>query len=365
MRSRRTRWYVRAAELKKIVRKAFGKGHEVPRFAFMEEFSEPIVEVTSTVDDTQSDDFALRLIYPYCAAFGDPLMDPELSSYPEGLLQRLAAKGVNGIWMHSVLINLCPPTESFPGRKMLLTDCRLKRLVDRAAKYGIGIYHYMNEPRAMPRTFFDDSLRQQLMGAPEGEQRALCTSVPGVLPWVERSVERVFREVPGLGGVFTITASEEFDKLCFAGADSKVCERCRNRSYADLIVEVNQAITAGVKRAAPDAKLLVVGLGMERCLCEEIISRLPKSCWLMSVSEWSLPIERGGVSTAVGEYALSAVGPGPRALSHWEMAKKAGLKTVAKVQVNASWEMAVVPSVPVLDWWPAMRKIWRPYRPTE
>ena len=69
----------------------------------------------------------------------------------------------------------------------------------------------------------------------------------------------------------------------------------------------------------------------------------------MSVSEWSLPIERGGVSTAVGEYALSAVGPGPRALSHWEMAKKAGLKTVAKVQVNASWEMAVVPSVPVLD----------------
>ena len=69
-----------AAELKKIVRKEFGKGHEVPRFAFMEEFAEPIVEVTSTTDGVQSDDFALRLIYPYCAAFGDPLMDPELSS---------------------------------------------------------------------------------------------------------------------------------------------------------------------------------------------------------------------------------------------------------------------------------------------
>ena len=338
-----------AAELKKIVRKAFGTGHEVPRFAFMEEFSEPIVEVTSTMDDTQSDDFALRLIYPYCAAFGDPLMDPELSSYPEGLLQRLAAKGVNGIWMHSVLNKLVPPDGIFPGAEDASQRIAgLKRLVDRAAKYGIGIYLYMNEPRAMPRTFFDDSLRQQLMGAPEGEQRALCTSAPGVLPWVERSVERVFREVPGLGGVFTITASENLTN-CASRGGQQSCERCRNRSYADLIVEVNQAITAGVKRAAPDAKVLVWDWGWNDAYAEEIISRLPKSCWLMSVSEWSLPIERGGVSTAVGEYALSAVGPGPRALSHWEMAKKAGLKTVAKVQDNASWEMAVVPSVPVLD----------------
>jgi len=29
----------------------------------------------------------------------------------------------------------------------------------------------------------------------------------------------------------------------------------------------------------------------------------------MSVSEWSLPIERGGIKTTVGEYSISAVGP--------------------------------------------------------
>ena len=69
----------------------------------------------------------------------------------------------------------------------------------------------------------------------------------------------------------------------------------------------------------------------------------------MSVSEWSKPIERGGVASSVGEYSLSAVGPGPRAQRNWEMARRAGLKTVAKVQVNATWEMAIVPSIPVLD----------------
>ena len=37
----------------------------------------------------------------------------------------------------------------------------------------------------------------------------------------------------------------------------------------------------------------------------------------MSVSEWDMPIRRGGVDSVVGEYALSAIGPGPRATRHW------------------------------------------------
>ena len=69
----------------------------------------------------------------------------------------------------------------------------------------------------------------------------------------------------------------------------------------------------------------------------------------MSVSEWSKPIEKGGVKSAVGEYSISNVGPGPRAQRNWAAARANGLKCVAKVQVNCSWEMAVVPQVPVLD----------------
>jgi hypothetical protein len=69
----------------------------------------------------------------------------------------------------------------------------------------------------------------------------------------------------------------------------------------------------------------------------------------MSVSEWSLPIQRGGIDTAIGEYSISAVGPGPRASRHWELARQAGLKTVAKVQVNATWEMSAVPYIPALE----------------
>ena len=68
--------------------------------------------------------------------------------------------------------------------------------------------------------------------------------------------------------------------------------------------------------------------------------------WLVSVSEWSLPLNRGGIKTSVGEYSISAVGPGPRAAKHWALAKDAGLKTVAKVQLNNTWELSAVPYLP-------------------
>ena len=69
----------------------------------------------------------------------------------------------------------------------------------------------------------------------------------------------------------------------------------------------------------------------------------------MSVSEWSLPIERGGIRNTVGEYSLSAPGPGPRATAHWKLARERGLKTAAKLQINNTWELSAIPWLPVLD----------------
>ncbi|MCX6905927.1 MAG: hypothetical protein NTW03_21100 [Verrucomicrobia bacterium] len=69
----------------------------------------------------------------------------------------------------------------------------------------------------------------------------------------------------------------------------------------------------------------------------------------MSVSEWRLPLHRGGVQTEVGEYSISAVGPGPRARRHWELARQRGLKTIAKVQAGNTWELSAVPHIPAVE----------------
>ena len=68
----------------------------------------------------------------------------------------------------------------------------------------------------------------------------------------------------------------------------------------------------------------------------------------MSVSEWGMPIKRGGVETTVGEYSISTIGPGERARRRWELARARGLRTVAKVQCGNTWELSAVPYIPAV-----------------
>ena len=98
----------------------------------------------------------MRLIYSYLALYGDPLLNPRLDPFPDGLLRRLADLGINGVWLHVVLRDLAPGGTAFPefgeGHQQRLAN--LRALVERAKKYGIGVYLYINEPRGMPKEFF-------------------------------------------------------------------------------------------------------------------------------------------------------------------------------------------------------------------
>jgi len=188
----------------------------------------------------------------------------------------------------------------------------------------------------------------EMAGAREGEYVAMCTSDPQVRRWMSDALAHVFSSVPNLGGVFTISASENLTN-CASHGQHRNCPHCKGRSAAAIIAEVNSTIEAGVHRGNPEARVLVWDWGWNDGDAAEIIRALPKSVWLQSVSEWSIPIERGGVKATVGEYSISTVGPGPRAMRHWKLAREAGLKCVAKIQANNSWEISAVPALPVLD----------------
>lgn len=341
----------RAAEIKQLVEKHFGNTVSDPgesRFAFIEELSAPPSPRPSSPSIRSSPD-SLRFLYAYFAVFGDPLLDTSIDPYPEGLLARLADNGVNGVWLHVVLRQLAPGGKDFPewGDRHETRLDNLRRLVERADRHGIKIYLYMNEPRAMPQEFF--TTRPELAGVNEGELTTVCTSDRRTLDWMRNSLTHVFHSVPGLGGVFTITASENLTSCASHGRHAD-CPRCRDRSAAEIIAEVNKTVEEGVHAAAPEAKVIAWDWGWNGHRdAADHIALLPNDVWLMSVSEWSQPVERGGVKNTVGEYSISVVGPGPRATRHWSLAKERGLKTVAKVQVNNTWELSAVPSLPVLD----------------
>ncbi len=339
----------RCEEIQAIVTSQFGDEFAKParpRFDFFRDSAVPVVATTPATQIAGSQK-KIRFLYSYCGVFGDPLLTPELDPYPDELLRRLSSLGVNGVWLHVVLHQLAPssilPELGVDHERRI---ANLRRLVDRAARYGIDVYLYMNEPRAMAAPFFKG--REDIRGVQEGSYFTLCTSAPQVRQWLTESLAYVFKQVPGLGGVFTITASENLTNCYSHSRTAAGCPRCSKRSGPEVIAEVNKAIADGVWAGNPQAKVIVWDWGWPN-EAEQIIQALPDNVYLMSVSEWDKPIVRGGVTGTVGEYSLSAVGPGPRATRHWAMAKQRGLKTLAKVQVNCSWELSAVPYLPVMN----------------
>lgn len=338
---------VRAREdaMAATVRQYFPDGLDAagePLFAFVDDLSSMPPERPAPEST-----FSPRFCSSYFALYGDPFMEPELDGYPEGYLERLRQAGVNGVWLHAVLYKMTP----FPWDPSLSEgyETRLKNLaalVERAQRHGIGVYLYFNEPRAMPLPFFEQ--HPELKGTVEGDHAALCVSTPEVQEYLRNGVAAICRAVPGLAGFFTITASENFTN-CWSHSQGAQCPRCKQSGPEAAIAGVNRLVGEGIAQAGAKTALIAWDWGWADAWAPGIIERLPEKAALMSVSEWSIPLERGGVKTTVGEYALSVVGPGPRATKHWDLARQRGLKTIAKVQAGNTWELSAVPFLPVLD----------------
>ena len=122
----------RAAEIRQILQEEFGldtlAGGE-PRFRFFDEFYRSASNSRRLPPRSAPQDGALklRMIYPYCAPYCDPLIDEKNDPCPEGLLEKLADAKINAVWLHVMLRNLAPGGETFPefGVGAKKTSCQL------------------------------------------------------------------------------------------------------------------------------------------------------------------------------------------------------------------------------------------------
>jgi hypothetical protein len=316
----------------------------------MEELESPVLPSGVTERKTV---WSPRYLYSYFALYGDPLFEPEADPFPDAYLEKLARAGINGVWLQGVL-NTLAPSAAFPefGKGSEIRLRNLSELVRRAGEYGVRVYLYLNEPRAMPAAFF--AKRPEMRGSSFQHLFSMCTSNAVVRDWVRDSLGHVFRAVPELGGVFTISMSENHTN-CFSHGGAwgvKVpkagdCPRCAKRESWDALAELFIAMRDGVRMGSATAEVIHYDWGWPDEMVGPLLAKLPSDTRIVSISEWSVPVERGGVRSAVGEYSISVVGPGPRATRNWAAASRAGMTNLAKVQFNNTWEISAVPYIPV------------------
>jgi hypothetical protein len=321
-------------------------GTPEPRFAFERALAEPM----AAPPRQRTRKRPATIAYPYFCPYGDILaLDDYQRYYPQGLLQRMAAHGVSAIWLHALLRDLVP-TKLFKPKPHRLE--RLQWIVDQCASAGLGVYVYLNEPRAVREEFYER--HPELRGAPgrPGDGlRCMCTSAPATREFLFTGTRDLFRSVPGLEGVILITASEN-PTNCYSLTRTPDCPRCSKRSAAEVIGEVVASVERGVHEAKPSAE--VIAWDWSWGLIEDdpqasIIAALPKGVTLQVDFERGTPIVRLGAKAQVDEYSISVPGPSPRASAHLALAQKRGLPVMAKTQIGTTWELATVPFLPVLD----------------
>lgn len=294
-----------------------------------------------------------RYVYSYCALYGDTFTDMELldASFPDKLLEAYAANGITGIWTHVVLYNIVPyPFASSMSEGWEARQEGMRYLTEKLAKYGLRLFFYFNEPRAMPEAFFQD--HPELRGRQNGDYSSICLSLPEVQNYLRDSVAMLAKNIPLLGGFFTITASENMTN-CYSHTpygQKSTCHRCgKTMDHTDSYALVNRLVWEGVSSVSDTIRVIAWNWGWDPRDTPAAIEKFPKEVAIMNVSEQGVTKDIDGTVTSVLDYSLSIEGPGEYALSTWKKAHECGHKAYAKLQLNNTWELAAVPCIPALE----------------
>jgi len=254
---------IQTAEISRILHEYFpdqDTASDEKPFSFIDALSAPYTSLKTHTDTTQCR-FEWRLIHSYFGCTGDVLHNlKENDPYPEGLLARYAELGVNAVWLHAVLYRLYPwkPAGDLSKDYQSRFD-NLNTLIERAQRHGISLFLYLNEPRALPADCFDAHPTLRGVNSVDGLTSALCTSQPENLQFLHEASAWVFRQSPGLAGVFTISMSENLTH-CHSRGRGAECPRCAQRPVSTVIAEVNNTIAAGIRSIKKMLKYLF-GIG--------------------------------------------------------------------------------------------------------
>ena len=302
----------------------------------------------------------------------DELMD-DVNYYPDQYLNRMAHEGVNGFWLtvmefrDLVATSFTPEAGKDAGKRL----DKLRRTVAQCLRYGIRTYIFTIEPRSwgnQPPYYFDINVLEhypELGGVRMGNNVLFCPSSKTAQQYLYQAVNKIFKEVPELGGMINISHGERSTTcLSAVSAISQYeglihCPRCSHKKPWEILYASLSAMEQGMHDAAPDAELISwlympqpqrFNTGDNYSLGDwvyEIPAHTPKGVILQFNFESGVSRTEFGKLLVGGDYWISNPGPSSRFSRIAEIARENGTKVSAKLQTGNSHELSTVPFIPV------------------
>ena len=287
----------------------------------------------------------------------DELAD-DVDYYPEEYLNRLAHQGVNALWFtvhffETVPSKIIPEYGQNAGPRLE----KLRRTVEKCARYGIRIYPFCIEPAAF--TWPHAVVKAAAAAHPDlrGHNGAFCTSTEKGQAYLEEATRTLFSEVPGLGGLLVIPVGERFTH-CYSGSipqggtwpSPNTCPRCSQRLPWDVLADTLSGLARGMHSVDPGTELIAwpygqfIAWGPEATV--EAARHMPPEVILQHNFETGGHNRQLGKLRPAWDYWLSYAGPSALFERSAQAAVAAGARMSAKLQVGCSHEVATTQVVP-------------------
>ena len=281
--------------------------------------------------------------------------------FPADWLDRVAACGMNGVWMR---VNLRSMAKTSLTPRTADGERRVRKLRGIARKcrdHGLGLWIFGNEPVSFKPG--DELLKAhpELGGVRfAGSGWTMwCPSEKKVLEYVEEAIRDVFTEVPGLAGYLNISNGEGLTTCLDAYSDSymvdrgsETCPRCHARPRWQLHYDVAAAIVRGLRSVDPSLRYLSWFYHStpepDRLpWVYDCARHMPDGASFVYNFESGVMKRQLGRWHCGGDYWLSQPGPGGPFAAVAAAAAEGGSRLGAKIQTCNSHEMATLPYVPV------------------
>ena len=292
----------------------------------------------------------------------DELLD-DIDYYPEAYLNRLAHEGANGLWLTVEFLDLAETSFTRRHPDAMKKIAKLRRTVEKCRRYGIKTWLFAIEPKRLAPDGILIKIHPELAGARRFDATVMCTSTEAARKYLEESLECIFRETPGLGGLVNISHGERpttcmsflppVNVGCGPYCGGKTgCARCDAIPPWKIHVNTISAMLKGMRRANPDAEIISwfyqpQAVPERAAWVYEAARHVPDGVTLLYNFESGALKEQCGRMRTGGDYWLSFTGPSTAFERVAEAATGAGASLGAKIQVGCSHEAATVPFVPV------------------